>query len=337
MGVPAIQKARLGAYIFKQLLSGNRRFPLVLMLEPLFQCNLRCRGCGKIAHPPEIMRKRMTVEQCVAASDECGAPIVSIPGGEPLMHPEIHLIAMELIKRKRFVYLCTNALLVKKRIDQFAPSPYLTFNIHLDGFGEKHDALVCRKGVFRSAVEAIRLLVARGFRVTTNTTFFGDETPESASRFLDFLTSLGVEGMTVAPAFNYESAEEKDNFLGRDGTYSLFRKIFAMGKGRGWCFNHSGLYLDFLAGNQKYPCAPWGNPTVNIFGWQRPCYLLNDGYAASYRELMEETDWSRYGTEADTRCRDCMVHSGFEPTAVLDTALHPWKGLTVFMRQMVRG
>jgi hopanoid biosynthesis associated radical SAM protein HpnH len=334
LGVPAIQKARLGVYIFRQILSGNRRFPLVLMLEPLFQCNLRCKGCGKIAHPPEIMRRRMTVEECVAAVEECGAPIVSIPGGEPLMHPEIHLIARELMARKRFVYLCTNALLVEKRIDDFAPSPYLTFNVHLDGFGDKHDALVCREGVFDSAVAAIRLLVARGFRVTTNTTFFGDETPESAARLFDFLTGLGVEGMTVAPAFNYEAAEEQDNFLGREGTYSLFRQLFAMSKGRGWRFNHSSLYLDFLSGNQRYACAPWGNPTVNIFGWQRPCYLLNDGYAASYRELMEGTDWTRYGTGADPRCADCMVHCGFEPTAVVDTALHPLKALAVFLRRL---
>jgi len=332
LGVPAIQKARLGAYIFKQLLSGNRRFPLVLMLEPLFQCNLRCKGCGKIAHPPEIMRRRMTVDECVAAAEECGAPIVSIPGGEPLLHPDIHLIARELIQRKRFVYLCTNALLVEKRLDEFSPSPYLTFNVHLDGFGEKHDALVCREGVFDSAVAAIRLLVSRGFRVTTNTTFFGDETSGRAARLFDFLTSLGVEGMTVAPAFNYEAAEEQDNFLGREKSHNLFRELFSMSRGRGWRFNHSSLYLDFLVGNQQYQCAPWGNPTVNIFGWQRPCYLLNDGYAASYRELMEDTDWSRYGTGADIRCRDCMVHCGFEPTAVIDTALRPWKGLAAFLR-----
>ena len=335
MGVPAIQKVRLGAYIIKRLLSGDRHFPLVLMLEPLFQCNLRCKGCGKIAHPPETMRRRMTVNECVAAAEECGAPVVSIPGGEPLMHPDIHLIARALIQRKRFVYLCTNALLVEKRLAEFSPSPYLTFNVHLDGFAEKHDALVGKEGVFDSAVAAIRLLVANGFRVTTNTTFFGDETPRSAAEFFDFLTSLGVEGMTVAPAFNYEAAEEQDNFLGREGTHALFREVFRMSKGRGWRFNHSRLYLDFLAGNQQYVCSPWGNPTVNIFGWQRPCYLLNDSYAGSYQELMEETDWSHYGTKGDTRCRDCMVHCGFEPTAVIDTVLHPWKNFAAFSRSML--
>ncbi len=334
MGVPTIQKARLGAYIFRRLLAGDRHFPLVLMLEPLFQCNLRCKGCGKIGHPPEIMRRRMTIEECVAAVEECGAPIVSIPGGEPLMHPEIQLIARELIQRKRFVYLCTNALLVEKRLGEFTPSPYLTFNVHLDGFAKKHDALVGKEGVFDSAVTAIQLLVSQGFRVTTNTTFFGDETPENAAKFFDFVTSLGVEGMTIAPAFNYEAAEEQDNFLGRQGTHHLFKEVFRLGKGRGWRFNHSSLYLDFLTGNQQYSCAPWGNPTVNILGWQRPCYLLNDSYVRSYRELMEETDWFRYGIDGDTRCRDCMVHSGFEPMAVMDTVLHPFKSLAVFFRRM---
>lgn len=335
MSVPAVQKARLGAYIFKQILSGNRRFPLVMMMEPLFQCNLRCKGCGKIAHPPEIMKQRMSVEQCVAAAEECGAPIVSIPGGEPLMHPEIHRIARELIARKRFVYLCTNALLVEERLDDFQPSPYLTFNVHLDGFRDKHDALVGRAGVFDRAVAAIRLLVTRGFRVTTNTTLFGDETPETAARFFDFLTSLGGEGMTVAPAFNYAEAEEQDNYLGRSGSQTLFGQIFAMAKGRGWRFNHSSLYLEFLAGRQHYSCSPWGNPTVNIFGWQRPCYLLNDGYVASYRELMSETDWQRYGTGKDSRCADCMVHSGFEPTAVVDTACHPLKPLLITFERLL--
>ncbi len=335
MSVPLIQKARLGAYIVKKLLAGNRRFPLVLMLEPLFQCNLRCKGCGKISHPPEIMRRLMTVEECVAAVEECGAPVVSIPGGEPLMHPQIHEIARELIARKRFVYLCTNALLVEKRLDDFTPSPYLTFNVHLDGFADKHDALVNRDGVFDQAVEAIRLLVRRGFRVTTNTTFFGDETVDSAAAFFDFLTSLGIEGITVAPAFNYESAEEQHNFLGRQNSQDLFAQLLARRKNSGWRFNHSSLYLDFLAGRRSYSCSPWGNPTVNIFGWQRPCYLLNDGYAASYRELMEETDWQRYGTGRDDRCADCMVHSGFEPSAVLDSTLHPWRPLLSILGRLL--
>lgn len=327
MSIPAIQKLRLGAYIARQLLRGDRRFPLVLMLEPLFRCNLQCKGCGKITYPSEIMQQQLSVEQCVAAAEECGAPVISIPGGEPLLHPDIHRIVAELIKRKRFVYLCSNALLVEKRIADFRPSSYLTFNIHLDGLGERHDAMVCRAGVFDQAVAAIRLLLARGFRVTTNTTFFGDETPESAAELFDFLTSLGVEGMTVAAAFNYESAADQENFLGRAGTVALFRRVFEIGRGRGWKFNHSSLYLDFLAGNQAYQCSPWANPTRNLFGWQRPCYLLNDGYAASYRELLETTDWGSFGHGRDQRCGDCMVHCGFEPTAVLDSVHHPLKTL----------
>jgi hopanoid biosynthesis associated radical SAM protein HpnH len=332
LGVPFIQKARIGAYICKQLVKGNRRFPLVLMLEPLFQCNLHCKGCGKVSHPPEIMKRRLTVEECVAKAEECGAPVVSLPGGEPLMHPDIHIIARELIARKRFVYLCTNALLVEKRLQDFQPSPYLTFNVHLDGLRDKHDALVNRKGVFDQAVQAIRRLVSEGYRVTTNTTFFGDETPESAASLFDFLMSLGVEGMTVAPAFNYESAEEQENFLGREGSCKLFQAVLPQAKARGWRFNHSSLYLDFLAGQQSYKCSPWGTPAANIFGWQRPCYLLNDGYADSFHELMQETEWDCYGTGKDARCADCMVHCGFETSAVVDAALHPLKAFRVFLR-----
>jgi len=306
---------RLGGYIIKQMLKGRSKFPLVLMLEPLFRCNLNCKGCGKIAYPGEILNRQLSVKECGAPVEECGAPVVSIPGGEPLLHPDIAVIVRELTARKKFVYLCTNALLVEKRIKEFEPSPYLTFNIHIDGLKERHDALVCAKGVFDKAVVAIRLLISGGFRVTTNTTFFDGETPENAARLLDFLTSLGVEGMTVSSAFSYEKASDREHFLTCDGTRALFQRIFNIGKGRGWQFNHSSLYLDFLAGNQDYECMPWGNPTRNILGWQRPCYLLDDGFAATYKELMENTDWGKYGVGKDPRCTDCMVHCGFEPTA----------------------
>jgi hopanoid biosynthesis associated radical SAM protein HpnH len=331
VGIPAIQKARIGTYILRKLKSGSRRFPLVLMLEPLFRCNLRCPGCGKIAHSEEVLGRRMSVKECVAAAEECGAPVVSVPGGEPLLHPDIPVIVRELVARKRFVYLCTNGLLVEKRIGDFAPSPYLTFNVHLDGLRERHDERVCCPGVFDKAVSAIRLLLSRGFRVTTNTTFFAGETPESAARLFDFLMSLGVEAMTVAAAFGFEKASDQGHFLGREGTKELFRRVFEIGRGRGWRFNHSGLYLDFLAGNREYACSPWANPTRNIFGWQRPCYLLDDGYAATYKELMETTDWERCGTGGDPRCADCMVHSGFEPTAVLESVTRPLRTLAVHL------
>ncbi len=334
MAIPTIQKVRIGTYIVKKLASGTRRFPLVLMLEPLFKCNLRCKGCGKIAQPPEVLGQMMSVDECVAAAEECGAPVVSIPGGEPLLHPDIPRIVQELTKRKRFVYLCTNALLVPRRIDEFSPSAYLTFNVHLDGLQDVHDRNVNAPGTFARAVEAIKMLVKRGFRVTTNTTFFAGQSPEQAADFLDFVTSLGVEAMTVSAGFSYENAQDQEGFLDRAQTIELFRGIFREQRRRRsrWQFNHSILYLDFLAGNQDYLCTPWGNPTRNMFGWQRPCYLLNDGYAASYRELMEETDWGSYGRGRDPRCTNCMVHCGFEPTAVVDTVFRPWKALQVSIK-----
>jgi hopanoid biosynthesis associated radical SAM protein HpnH len=333
VGIPAIQKAAIGSYILKNICTGNRRFPLVLMLEPLFRCNLKCIGCGKIDYPEEILKRQLSVEECVDAAMECGAPVVSIPGGEPLLHPDMPRVVEELAKRKKFVYLCTNALLVKKRINEFKPSTYLTFNIHLDAMGAQHDKYTGLDGVFDRAVEAVRLLLSKGFRVTTNTTLFNGETPENAAKLLDFLASLGVEGLTISPGFDYEKATGgKDQFLEREATKNLFRGIFSLQNGRKWQFNHSSLYLDFLAGNQNYSCTPWGNPTKNIFGWQRPCYLLNDSYAQSYRELIEETDWERYGVGKDPRCSNCMVHCGFEPTAVVDAVRRPLKAMVVSMR-----
>ncbi len=332
MGIPAIQKIKIGKYIVGKMVTGQEKFPLVLMLEPLFKCNLKCKGCGKTAHPPEILNRMMDVDECVSAVEECGAPVVSIPGGEPLLHPDIHVIVRELVKRKIFVYLCTNSLLLPGRIDDFEPSQYLTFNVHLDGLHEKHDKMVCLPGAFERAVESIRLLVSKGYRVTTNTTFFAGETPEGAAEFLDFVTELGVEAMTVAAGFNYEAADDQSAFLTRETTVELFRGIMKIARNRKWTFNHSALYLDFLAGNQDYSCTPWGNVTRNIFGWQRPCYLLNDGYASSYKELIEDTRWDRYGRGREPRCRDCMVHCGYEPTAVMDTVRHPVKGLVVALK-----
>jgi len=326
-----IQKARIGAYIIRQRIAGKARFPLVLMLEPLFRCNLRCKGCGKIDYPEAILKKMMTPEECVAAAEECGAPVVSVAGGEPLLHPQIAEIARQLIARKKFVYLCTNALLVEKRIREFDPSPYLTFNIHVDGLRERHDERVCLKGVFDRAMAAIRLLVANGFRVTTNTTFFKGESAEGAGKLFDVLTSLRVEAMTIASAFSYESASDQENFFTRDEAIGLFQSMFRLGKGKGWRFNHSSLYLDFLAGNQAYGCIPWGNPTRNLFGWQKPCYLLNDGYEPTFQDLMENTDWSKYGVGKDPRCTHCMLHCGFEPKAVIDSARHPVKAIRVHL------
>ena len=328
MGIPAVQKRRIGTYIIKQLLRKKKRFPLVLMLEPLFRCNLHCRGCGKINQPKSILEQHLSVDECIGAAEECGAPVVTIAGGEPLLHPDIHTIVQELIRQQRFVYLCTNGLLIDRKIAGFSPSPFLTFNIHFDGLAERHDAAVCHEGAFKKATNAIKKLVDAGFRVTTNTTFFKGQTAGDAALLFDHLVPLGVEAMTVAAGFNYENADDQDNFLGREGTKELFREILQSAK-RTWTFNHSGMYLDFLAGNREFECTPWGNPTRSLKGWQRPCYLLNDGYAASYKELMEETDWNRYGVGNDPRCADCMVHCGFEPSAVLATIKNPFQALKI--------
>ncbi|MDD3759616.1 MAG: adenosyl-hopene transferase HpnH [Acidithiobacillus sp.] len=332
MAVPLIQSYRVGRYIIGQKLRGNRRYPLVLMLEPLFRCNLACAGCGKIDYPDEILDKRLSVEECIGAAEECGAPIVSIAGGEPLIHKDMPEIVAGLVQRKRFVYLCTNALLLKKRMGDYQPSPYLTFSVHLDGNEHRHDDSVCQPGTYKRAATAIREAVEKGFRVTVNCTLFQGEGAEEVANFLDDCKALGVEGVTISPGFNYERAPQQEVFIKRQASRQLFRDIFRIGKERKakWKFNQSSLFLDFLAGNQTYQCTPWGNPTRNIFGWQKPCYLLvSEGYAPSFRALMEETPWERYGVGNNSKCDQCQVHSGFEPTAVNDTFAHPLKALRV--------
>ncbi len=329
MAVPLIQQLRVGAYIMKQRLKGNDRYPLVLMLEPLFRCNLACPGCGKIDYPEEILNRRLTVEECIEAAEQSGAPVVSIPGGEPLIHKEMPQIVEALVKRKRFVYLCTNALLLAKKIDEYTPSQYLTFSIHLDGLEEEHDRAVDQKGVFKRAVKAIEMARDRGFRVNVNCTLFNNAKPEEVAEYLDFARDLGVEGVTISPGYAYERAPDQAHFLSRRGTKELFREVFRRGKGRKWRFSQSSLFLDFLAGNQAYECTPWSNPTRNVFGWQRPCYLLNEGYAPTFQALMEETEWEGYGTGHYEKCANCMVHCGYEGTAVADTVAHPLKALKV--------
>ncbi len=333
MSVPLRQQIAVGRYLIKQKLKGVKRYPLVLMLEPLFRCNLACAGCGKIDYPDEILNKRLSVEECLQAVDECDAPMVSIPGGEPLIHKEMPEIVAGIIARKKFVYLCTNALLLKKRIDDYQPSPYLNFSIHLDGNQERHDASVCQEGVFDRAVEAIKLALSKGFRVTVNCTLFQGEKPQEVADFLDYAMELGVEGVTIAPGFSYEHAPQQDVFIQSRDVKELFRGIFSIGKKRKWKLNHSSLYLDFLAGNQSYNCTPWGNPTRNIFGWQKPCYLLSDeGYVNSFKELLDETPWHKYGNSENPKCANCMAHCGYEATAVEDMLAHPLKALTVSLR-----
>src|SRR5215468_5616000 len=320
---------RVGAYVAKQRLMGVERYPLVLMLEPLFRCNLACAGCGKIDYPDPILNQRLSVDECVAAADECGAPMVVIAGGEPLLHHEIDEIARRMIAKRKFVYLCTNALLLEKKIELFRPSPYFAWTIHLDGDRDDHDRSVCQSGVYDRAVAAIKLAKQRGFRVNINTTLFDQAEPVRVARFFDEITEIGVDGITVSPGYAYERAPDQAHFLNRFNTKTLFRRIFALGKGKKWAFSHSTLYLDFLAGNEQYKCSPWGNPTRNIFGWQKPCYLLGEGYVRTFRELMETTEWDSYGTGKYEKCADCMVHCGYEGTAVDDTFARPWKALKV--------
>jgi len=330
--VPLIQQMRVGAYIMKQRFKGVARYPLVLMLEPLFRCNLACPGCGKIDYPDDILNKRLSVAECIEAVEECGAPIVSIPGGEPLIHRDIAEIVREIVARKRFVYLCTNALLLEKKLDQFTPSPYLTFSIHLDGLGEEHDRAVDQDGVFEIATRAIKAARAKGFRVNINSTLFNNANSEGMADFFDHAMGLGVEGITISPGYAYERAHDQQHFLTRQTTKQLFRDVFKRGEGKKWRFSQSSLFLDYLAGNQDYQCTPWGNPTRNVFGWQRPCYLLAEGYAESFTELMAETEWDNYGTGRYEKCADCMVHCGYEATAVNDTVANPLKALKVFLK-----
>ncbi len=331
MGVPLSQMWTVSTYVLGKRLRGIDRYPLVLMLEPLFRCNLACAGCGKIQYPANILKKNLTPEQCFHAVDECGAPIVSIPGGEPLLHPQIEEIVDGLVARKKYIYLCTNALLLKQHLHRFSPTKYLSFSIHLDGPKAEHDRAVCREGVYDVAIEAIKSAVDAGFRVTTNSTVFNHTDPEGFREFFDTLMDLGVEGMMISPGYPYEKAPDQEHFLHARETIGLFRRILDQPKKR-WRFNQSPLFLEFLKGNWQLECTPWGNPTYNVFGWQRPCYLLQEGYAESFQELLESTEWGCYGrASGNPRCTDCMVHSGYEPTAVAET-FASWKGFSQVAR-----
>jgi hopanoid biosynthesis associated radical SAM protein HpnH len=332
VSVPVRQSARIAAYLAKQKLRGRDKFPLLVELEPLFQCNLACSFCGKIQHPEHILKRRMPVDQAIGAIEESGAPMVSIAGGEPLIHPEIHVIAQELLRRKKFVFLCTNAILLKQKMGNFAPSPYFTWVVHLDGLRERHDRFVERDGIFDKAVAAIREAKSRGFRVGTNTTFLSTDTPETVREVLDYLNDdLCVDTIQISPAYAYEKAPDQEHFPGVAQARRLFSAAFADGARKRWRLNHSPLFLDFLEGKADFQCTPWGIPSYSIFGWQRPCYLMSDGYAKTYQELIETTDWDAYGRGRDPRCDNCMAHCGYEPTAVLETTRSLRQGLRALM------
>ena len=333
MPIPIGQMLRVGAYVVRQEISGRKRYPLVLMLEPLFRCNLACAGCGKIDYPDEILDQRLSFADCLGAVEECGAPVVVIAGGEPLLHRELPQIVTAILAKGKLVTVCTNALLLEKKLDQYRPHKNFNWSIHLDGDKDMHDHSVCRSGVYDKAVSALRAAKARGFRTNINCTLFNDAKADRVASFFDSLKDLGVDGITVSPGYAYERAPDQQHFLNRTRTKELFRDIFRRGRtGKSWKFFQSTLFLDFLAGNQSYPCTPWGNPTRTVFGWQRPCYLLGEGYAKTFRELMEETNWDAYGTGNYEKCADCMVHSGYEATAVRDAMRNPVKAMAVHFR-----
>jgi hopanoid biosynthesis associated radical SAM protein HpnH len=331
MNIPFFKEIKIGAYLTKQNLLGRKRYPLVLMLEPLFRCNLACAGCGKIDYPDSILNRRMSPEECFQAVDECGAPVVAIPGGEPLIHREIGEIVRGIVARKKFVSLCTNALLLEKKLHLFEPSPYLFFTVHLDGLRDQHDKAVSQKGVFDIAVRAIKAAKAKGFAVNINATVFDGQSAEEVASLLDFARDEKI-GVSVSPGYAYERAPDQEHFLNRKKTKELFRSIFALGKNRNWTLMHSTLFLDFLAGNRDFHCTPWGMPTRNVFGWQKPCYLLGEGYVTSFKELMENTDWDSYGTGKYEKCANCMAHCGYEPTAAQVAFARPLNALWTRLR-----
>ena len=331
MSVPISQMWTVASYVLKQKLTGRKRYPFVLMLEPLFRCNLACAGCGKVQYPAHILKLNLSPEDCFRAVDECGAPMVSIPGGEPLLHPQIAEIVEGLVVRRKYIYLCTNALLLKQKLHLFQPSKYLTFSVHVDGQREHHDFSVCLEGGYDQAIDGIKVAVERGFRVTTNTTLFDGADPVSVRAFFSEMMDLGVEGMMLSPGYSYDKAPDQSHFLGRARTRRLFRAMLANRK-KDWVFNQSPLFLEFLMGKRDYPCTPWGMPTFNLFGWQKPCYLLQDGYADTFEELMRSTEWEKYGTESgNPKCANCMVHSGYEASAVNDT-FNSWRGFVATVK-----
>lgn len=336
MAVPLSQMWTVASYVIRQRLRGTKKYPLVLMLEPLVRCNLACAGCGKTQYPAHILRRQLSVEQCLQAVDECGAPVISIPGGEPLLHPDMPRLVQQLVARKKYVYLCTNAMILKDKIGDYLPDKHFTFSVHLDGLRDEHDASVRRPGMYEKAVDAIGEAVKRGFRVTTNTTVYEGADVQKLRSFFDTMMALGVEGMMVSPGYSYDKAPCQELFLERERSRQLFRRLLYKPNPR-WKFNQSPLFLEFLAGTRDFDCTPWGTPTYNIFGWQIPCYLLQEGYVESFRELMETTDWKSYGANSGNRqCAHCMVHSGYEPSAV-DCTFGSWRGFFATVRATLLG
>ena len=294
----------------------GKRFPLVLMLEPLHACNLTCTGCGRIREYETTISKRLTVEQCLNAVDECGAPIVSICGGEPLLYPEMPRLCQETLDRSKHIYLCTNGMFLRKRIKEFRPNDALFINVHLDGMEKTHDLAVERDGVFREAVEGIQAAKAAGFKVCTNTTVYKETDMNEIWQLFEFLEQFQLDGHLIAPGYGYSAVDDREIFLTRDDIHEKFKEIDKMAKR--FKINNSPVYLDFLAGNRDLPCTAWGNPTYNVAGWKGPCYLITDAHYQTFEELMTRTPWEQYGHHGDDpRCEHCMMHCGYEPSAAL--------------------
>ena len=320
MSLPLHLSVKLGTYLVKQKIRRVKKFPMLVEIEPLFACNLKCAGCGKIQQPHDVLKKRMPVEQAVAAVEECGAPMVSLAGGEPLMHKQIDQIVAELLKRKKFVVLCTNAVLLPKHLHKFTPHKNFAWMVHIDGLEARHDESVSKDGVFKQAVEAVKMAKEAGFAVYTNSTFFDLDSPQDVIDVLDYLNNdLKVDRMQISPGYAYEKAPDQDRFLGVTQTRELFKKVFDDGRRKKWRLSHSPLFLDFLEGKVEFECTAWGIPSYSLLGWQKPCYLMADGYAKTYQELLDTTEWDKFGRGKDPRCDNCMAHCGYEPTAVFAT------------------
>jgi len=319
---PVMLSLKLAWYLLQQKLKGRKHFPLTMILEPLEACNLTCTGCGRIREYEPIIDHQLTVEECLSAVRECDAPVVSIAGGEPLIHPQIAEIVAGIIRQKRYVYLCTNALLYKKALKTITPSPYLAFVVHLDGLQKTHDIAVEREGVYDVAINAIREFRAAGYRVCTNTTLFSGNEPEEYHRLFAMLNDMGVEGMMVAPGFRYKEVAHNDIFMQREEARNFFRRIFE-GCREGIRFYNNPLYLDFLTGKREYECTQWSTPTYTPAGWRKPCYLIADGHTPTFVELMETTDWKAYGFGRDPRCSTCMMHCGYEGSAIQEAMSKP--------------
>jgi hopanoid biosynthesis associated radical SAM protein HpnH len=338
MRFPLSLTTSMAGYIARKKLSGTKRFPLVLMLEPLHACNLTCTGCGRIREYSQTIKEKLTVQECLESVDECGAPIVSICGGEPLIYPEIGELVRGILRRRKHIYLCTNGMFIRKRLQELPSSRRFFFNVHLDGLENTHDVAVERKGVFRAAIDGIRAAKDAGFLVCTNTTVYKETDLDEIDKLFAFLTGLGVDGFMLSPAYGYAAVHETNPrgaaeiFMTRDDIHAKFKEAEKLLKK--YRMASSPIYLEFLSGKRDLTCTAWGNPTRNVRGWKGPCYLITDEHHRSFHDLMENTPWERYGRGKDPRCEHCMVHCGYEPSAALGVNKRLGDSLKMLMWQM---